>query len=108
MAQSLAQIYVHIVFSTKNRTPWLNDASLRRELHRYLHGACRNQECPALAVGGVEDHVHLLIRLGKTTSVSELIRENKTEATRWVRAKTNDLAEFYWQNGYGAFSVSPS
>src|SRR4051794_9799392 len=66
MPQSLVQIYVHVVFSTKNRTPWLKDKALRQDLHRYLHGACRNQGCPALSVGGVEDHVHLLVRLGKT------------------------------------------
>jgi len=108
MSQSLAQIYVHLVFSTKNRTPWLKDGSHRQELHRYLHGVCRNQNCPAVAVGGVEDHVHLLVRLGKTTSVSVLIRELKTESTKWIREKSNTLSDFHWQNGYGAFSVSPS
>src|SRR5262249_34884590 len=105
---SLVQLYVHVVYSTKHRTPWLKDGSIRRELHRYLHGACRNQDCPALAVGGVEDHVHLLVRLGKTASVANLVKEIKTEATKWIRTKSQDFDEFRWQSGYGGFSVSPS
>jgi putative transposase len=108
MSQSLAQIYVHIVFSTKGRRPYLQDAALREELHRYLGGTCNKLECPVLCVGGVADHVHLLCRLDRTTSIAVLVRELKRESSQWLKTKSPALADFYWQNGYGAFSLSPS
>ena len=108
MPQSLGQIYVHIIFSSKARRPFLQDAAIRDELHRYLGGACNKLDCPALRVGGVADHVHILCRLGRTVSVGELVRELKRESSQWVKTKSPSLADFYWQNGYAAFSVSPS
>jgi REP element-mobilizing transposase RayT len=108
MSQSLTQIYLHIVYSTKNRTPFLQDHGLRERLHAYLAGTCRNLESPSLIVGGVADHVHVLCRLAKTISVSELVRELKRESSKWVKEQSADLASFYWQNGYGAFSISPA
>jgi len=105
--QSLAQIYVHIVFSTKNRHPFLHDQGIREEVHKYLGGTCNNLGCPVLRVGGVADHVHILCRLGKTISVADLVKELKRESSQWIKTKADDLAAFYWQNGYGAFSVSP-
>ena len=107
MPQSLAQIYLHIVFSTKERRAYLQDAAIREETHRYLGGTCNNLGCPVLRVGGVEDHVHLLCRLGRTITIADLIRELKRESSQWLKPKAPDLAGFYWQNGYGAFSVSP-
>ena len=104
MPQSLVQIYVHIVFSTKNRAPHLIDSSLRGEVHMYLGGTCRNLDSPAVIVGGVEDHVHVLCHLGKTWAVSDLVRELKRESSKWLKER---LPGFYWQNGYGAFSVDP-
>src|SRR5262245_34662987 len=92
MSQSLAQIYVHIVFSTKHREPFLRDKALRDELHTYLAGTCRNLDSPALKVGGVEDHVHILCRLSKTLSVSDLIRELKRESSKWLKERSTDLA----------------
>ena len=106
MPQSLAQIYVHIVFSTKNRRPMLHDSALRDEMHKYLGGTCNVLECPVLRVGGVADHVHVLCRLGKTIAVADLVKELKRESSQW--AKTKGLEDFYWQSGYGAFSVSPA
>ena len=85
MSQSLVQIYVHIVFSTKNRAPFLRDKSLRERTHAYLAGICQNLESPAIVVGGVEDHVHLLCRLGKTIEIAELIRELKRSSSKWVK-----------------------
>jgi REP element-mobilizing transposase RayT len=107
VSQSLAQIYAHIVFSTKGRTPLLTDRSLREELHNYLGGTCRNLESPSRIVGGVEDHVHILCKLGKTWSISDLVRELNRESSKWLKEKSPDLTAFYWQNGYGVFSVSP-
>lgn len=107
MSQSLAQIYVHIVFSTKNREPFLTDRAFRQRLHAYLKGICENQGSPSLRIGGVEDHVHILCRLSKTLDVSTLVRELKRDSPKWVKENDPRLAEFHWQNGYGAFSVSP-
>ena len=107
MPQSLVQIYVHIVFSTKNRQAFLTDPETRKELHAYLAGTCKNLDCPALEVGGVEDHVHILCRLGKTISIADLIRELKRESSKWYKERMH-LPGFYWQSGYGAFSISPA
>ena len=108
MPQSLVQLYIHLVFSTKLREPYLRDDQLRGNLHAYLAGACRNLDSPSLIVGGVEDHVHILCRLSKTGSVADLIRELKRESSKWVKDACAQLATFHWQNGYGAFSASPS
>ncbi len=108
MPQSLVQIYVHLVFSTKHRQPFLADNEFRDRTHRYLAGACTGLESPALVVGGVEDHVHILCRLGKTVAVADLIRDLKRESSKWVKVEKPELAEFHWQQGYGAFSISPS
>ena len=108
MSQSLVQLYVHLVFSTKHRQPFLHDADFRERAHAYLAGTCNNLDSPALKVGGVADHVHLLCRLGKTQDVSTLIRELKRESSKWVKEQQPQLADFYWQAGYGAFSISPT
>ena len=107
MPQSLAQVYLQVVFSTKHREPFLADPGLRERTHAYLVGTCRNLDSPSIAVGGVADHVHILCRLGKTMSVSELVRELKRESSKWLKEQSAALSGFYWQNGYGAFSVSP-
>jgi REP element-mobilizing transposase RayT len=108
MPQSLAQIYVHIVFSTKNRQPFLEDQTFRERTFGYLKGVCDNQGSPSLRIGGVEDHVHILCRLSKTLDVSTLVRELKRDSSKWVKEENRQLPDFYWQNGYGAFSISPS
>ena len=107
MPQSLAQIYLHIVFSTKDRRPFLQNDSIRDEMHNYLGGICNNIKCPTLRVGGVSDHVHLLCRLSRTITVADLVQELKRESSKWVKTKSNLLGDFHWQNGYGAFSISP-
>jgi REP element-mobilizing transposase RayT len=108
MPQSLSQIYLHIVFSTKNRAPLLRDKSVREALHAYLAGTCRNLESPSLIVGGVEDHVHILCRFAKNVTIAQLIRELKRESSKWIKTNGGALASFYWQNGYGVFSISPA
>ncbi|HEV7226706.1 MAG TPA: IS200/IS605 family transposase [Pirellulales bacterium] len=107
MPQSLAQIYLHIVFSTKERRPFLQDRSIRDEMHAYLGGVCNNLGCPILRVGGVADHVHLLCRFGRTITVADLVQELKRESSKWAKTKSDSLRDFHWQNGYGAFSISP-
>ena len=108
MPQSLVQIYVHIVFSTKHRKPFLKDKDFRARTHRYLAGICKNLNSPALIIGGVDDHVHILCRLGKTIEIADLIRDLKRDSSKWVKAEQLRLAEFHWQQGYGAFSISPA
>jgi putative transposase len=107
MAQSLSQIYLHIVFSTKDRVRYLQNSVARKNAHAYLAGTCINLESPAIIVGGVADHVHILCRLSKTLSVADLIRELKRESSKWLKVQSPDLARFYWQKGYGAFSIRP-
>jgi REP element-mobilizing transposase RayT len=108
MPQSLVQIYVHFVYSTKHRRPFLRDDQFRDRTHRYLAGICTNLKCPSLIVGGTEDHVHVLCRLGKKICVADLIRDVKRDSSKWIKTEQPALAEFLWQQGYGAFSISPS
>ena len=111
MSQSLSQIWVHIIFSTKNRYPFLKDLSVRTRTYNYMGAVCANLKCKVIAINGVEDHVHLLISLHKNISISELVEEVKKSSSKWVKSlgnQDNDLSKFYWQSGYGAFSVSQS
>lgn len=108
MPQSLAQIYVHIVFSTKDRRRFLKDAKIRGAMHGYLVGICEKQGSPSIATGGVEDHVHIACRLSKTCDVASLIMELKKGSSTWIKTQFPGLEAFHWQHGYGAFSVSPS
>jgi REP element-mobilizing transposase RayT len=95
MGQSLAKIYLHVVFSTKNRAPLLQNGVLRDRTHAYLAGTCRNLRSPSLIVGGVADHVHLLLRLAKDVTVSNLVRELKRESSKWIKGLAPDLSAFY-------------
>ncbi len=100
MPQSLAAVYLHVVFSTKGRTPWIQ-GDLRHELHAYIGGIAKNLGCQPLGVGGVEDHVHVLVRLSKTVAVANLVRDLKANSSSWAKTR---VANFAWQAGYGAFS----
>ncbi len=106
MSQSLAQIYLHLVFSTKNRAPLLR--GLEEKIHAYIVGACNNLDSPALIVGGVEDHVHIFCRQSKNIALKTLVAEIKRESSKWIKTQGSKFEQFYWQGGYGAFSVSPS
>ena len=107
MPQSLAFVLVHVVFSTKGRVAVL-DESLRPGLFAYLATVVRNAGSECYRVGGMADHVHLAIRLGRKSNVSELVGEVKSSSSRWLKTKSPGLAKFEWQKGYGAFSVGPS
>jgi REP element-mobilizing transposase RayT len=108
MPQSLAQIYVHLIFSTKEREPLLLDGAFRRQTHTYLAGICKQQDSPAVVIGGVADHLHILCRLGRTIDIATLVREIKRDSSKWIKESDHRLGAFHWQTGYGAFSVSPS
>ena len=108
MPQSLSAVYVHLVFSTKERRPFLRDDIVRVALHAYLGGVSKTLECPPLIIGGVEDHVHLLCRLGRTITQAEWVKELKRVSNIWLKQKGPDYTEFEWQGGYADFSVSQS
>ncbi len=107
MPQSLAQIYLHLVFSTKERRPFLVDLPFRTRVHQYLMATCANLDCPPITAGGTADHVHILCHMGRTITVADLIRDLKRESSKWIKAELPGAEDFHWQLGYGAFSVSP-
>jgi len=108
MPQSLANVLVHVVFSTKGRQPLLAHPPLRLALHRYLAMVSSELGCPAITVGGVEDHVHVLARQGRTVTIAGWVRELKRVSSVWLKEQPRGLSGFLWQGGYGAFSVSQS
>ena len=105
MPQSYSSVQVHLVFSTKDRRPFLSTPGLRAEMHSYLGGVSRSMDCPPIIVGGVADHVHILARLGKSVSQSEWAKEVKRVSSVWIKEREPKLEEFAWQGGYGSFSV---
>ena len=108
MPQSLAKIYVHLTFSTKERKSWLSSPQLRTELHAYLATAFKTVDSPALTINSTKDHVHGLFLVSRTHTVAQVVEEVKKSSSKWVKTKAPDVAHFYWQAGYGAFSVSQS
>jgi putative transposase len=107
MGQSLVKNYIQIVFSTKHRQP-LIQAPYEEELHGYLGGICKNLECQPIKIGGYTDHVHILCMLSKKIALMKLVEEVKSHSSKWVKTLDASLKNFYWQDGYGAFSVNPS
>ena len=107
MGQSLAKNYLHIIFSTKNRKPLIHQP-IETELHSYLGGICNGLECYSVKIGGYEDHIHILCLLSKKLALIKLLEELKSHSSKWIKTKDQNLKDFYWQDGYGAFSVSPS
>ena len=108
MPQSLAQVIIHIVFSTKNRDPFLSDDDIRKEMHSYLGGTCNNLDCQVIVIGGVSDHVHILLKFSRNISIAKLVGEIKRSSSKWIKTKGGMLTKFSWQNGYGVFSVGRS
>lgn len=106
MGQSLVKNYLHITFSTKHRKPDIIP-SVESELHRYVGGICRRMQCYPVIVGGYIDHLHILCQLSKKIALATLLREVKAHSSAWMKEQDEKLKKFYWQNGYGAFSVNP-
>lgn len=107
MPQSLANLLVHIIFSTKHRAN-LIAPEIESELYAYIGGIIANNKSKLLAAGGTENHVHLLISLSKTIALSELIGDIKRNSSRRIKTKNPKFANFEWQDGYGAFSIGQS
>jgi putative transposase len=108
MAQSLARLWTHLIFSTKNRFPFLTDKVLRAEMHAYLAEMLRTHGCETLIVGGVEDHAHSLFALSRTLTIANVVKEVKRTSSGWIKESSRLLSKFRWQGGYAAFSVSQS
>ena len=107
MPQSLSEILIHAVFSTKDRKP-LIPSEFQLPLHAFLAGVCRKAGCEGLRVGGVADHVHLAVRLSRTITAAELIEELKTASSKWIKTQAVGLSRFHWPRGYGVFSIGYS
>ena len=107
MGQSLAKNLIHLIYSTKDRHAFLDEA-VHEELHRYSAGILANLDSPALLIGSVADHIHVLFNLHRTKALADVVMEVKRGSSKWLKTKGGRLADFAWQNGYGAFSVSQS
>jgi len=107
MGQSLVKNYIHIVFSTKYRQPLIQPA-IESELYSYLGGICNMLECHVIKVGGYTDHIHILCMLSKKVTLMKLLEELKSHSSKWIKTKGEAYTNFYWQNGYGVFSVNPA
>ena len=105
MSQSLSSIYLHAVFSTKERQPFLVDSRFRKEVFAYIAEVSKRVNCPPVEVGGFDDHVHVLVRFGKTISVADWMKEIKRVSSGFVRERN---PEFAWQTGYAVFSHNAS
>jgi REP element-mobilizing transposase RayT len=107
MGQSLVKNYMHIVFSTKYRQPLIH-APFEDQLHAYMGGICNKLECQPIKIGGYTDHVHILCMLSKKIALMKLVEKVKSNSSKWIKTLDPSLENFYWQDGYGAFSVNPS
>lgn len=106
MPQSLSAVYIHLVFSTKERRP-LKDETIRESLHSQLGGISKKLGCVPIITGGAEDHIHLLARFGRTITQAEWVKELKRVSNLWLK-ENHLLHNFEWQGGYADFSVSAS
>ena len=109
MPQSLARVIVHIVYSTKHHQPWLHDPAFRSDLYAYNATVLKEDvDSPAILIGGVEDHIHILCLLSRKFAIMDVIKRSKTETSKWIKKQGAMHNDFQWQAGYGIFSVSQS
>ena len=106
MPQSLSRVYVHITFSTKDRVSMI-DSDIQPRLFGYIGGICRKLECNPVQIGGYNDHVHILCLLSRKVAQMNLLEEVKKRSSKWIKTIDEKYANFYWQDGYGIFSVNP-
>jgi putative transposase len=114
MSQSLSKVYVHIIFSTKNIQPTIDD-TIEDSLFGYIGGTCKGLDCNPIKVGGYRDHVHVLCQLSRKITQMKLLEEIKKQSSKWIKPKGKAYSNFYWQDaclparqGYGIFSVNPA
>ena len=107
MPQSLAKVYLHLIFSTKHRER-LIPPQIRPELHRYMGGILRELECNPVEINSEPDHAHVLFTLSRTEPISTVVGHLKKGSNDWLRRQGTEFSKFHWQAGYGVFSVSQS
>jgi REP element-mobilizing transposase RayT len=107
MPSTYTNLLYHIIFSTKERRPFIN-AKLRVELHKYIGGISRDLKGEPIEIGGVEDHIHILTKLPATLALSDALREIKANSSKWAGERPDLVRAFAWQTGYAAFTVSKS
>jgi len=96
MPQTLAKVALHIIFSTKRRTPWLKDSGIRQGLCANMAGILKGCDSPAIVIGGTEDHVHILCLLSRNFAIKKIIEEVKKEPSKWIKNKGPEYKDFYW------------
>jgi len=106
MGQSLVCCWTHLVWSTKDHYPFLN-SSIRPQLYAYIGGTATNLGTFCEVIGGVSDHIHILCRLSKQEALADVVGKLKSSSSRWIKTQGPQFQKFHWQNGYGAFSISP-
>jgi REP element-mobilizing transposase RayT len=107
MPNTYTQIHIHFVFAVKHRNAVIND-SWKEELYKYIAGIIRNNEHKLIAIGGMPDHIHILIGVRPSQSISDLMQDVKGNSSKWINEKRYLNTKFEWQEGYGAFSYSKS
>ena len=107
MPQSLSKVYTHITFSTKDREYFIHK-DIQERLFGYLGGTCKGLDCTPVKIGGHKDHVHILCTLSRNISQAKPLEEVKKESSKWIKTIGNKYKNFYWQRGYGIFSVNPT
>ena len=107
MPQSLSSVLIHLIFSTKNREPFIS-AAVERELHRYMAKILRALKSPSLTIDGTTDHLHILFSLSRVIKIADLVQEVKTDSSKWIKTLGPEFRNFHWQKGYGAFSIGQS
>jgi len=106
MPQSLSKVYAHIIFSTKHRKNLINN-QIESDLYNYIGGICKDLECNPVQVGGHKNHIHILCLLSRKIAQMTLVQQVKQGSSKWIKTIDEEYANFYWQDVYGIFSVSP-
>jgi REP element-mobilizing transposase RayT len=107
MSQSLSKVYVHITFRTKNSQNLITE-EIEESLFGYIGGICKGLDCNPVQVGGEKNHIHILCLLSRKISQMQLLEEVKKQSSKWIKTKGSKYSSFYWQDGYGIFSVNPT
>src|SRR6056297_501110 len=107
MPQSLSKVYTHIIFTTKHRKNFI-DEQIENDLYNYIGGICKDLDRNPVQVGGHKNHIHLLCLHSRKIAQMTLIQQVKQGSSKWIKSIDSTYANFYWQDGYGIFFVSPN
>jgi REP element-mobilizing transposase RayT len=107
MAQTLSRVLLHFVFSTRHREPRITQ-DIEADLYAYVGGICRSHDSPLLSMGGMPDHVHMLVAMSRKISISDLMMDVKKGSSKWIKTPGQAFDGFHWQDGYAAFSIGES